>query len=235
MPRIKITPSEGEPLYGQLPDGWGSTPLAPFVAIATAKTMPETCEAVAQVLGVPAEVFLSDVSHLVPIQRAAPWLFDGSLPEPPDVLPATLHHRGQGYKHVGNLARVSAEQMEALLGFLDDHRGNPLTSAPALLAVLYCPVGKKQTADVVKASAEAFATLDMAQAWPALQDFLRSSAKPALSIRTALALESQLRAMLETLEQAMPTPTASTTLWRRMLGALVRLWLKYARKTLSKS
>jgi hypothetical protein len=235
MPRIKITPSEGEPIYGQVPSGWHDTPLGPYISLATAKTIPEQCTAVAQVLAVPEEVFLSDVSHLVPIQRAAPWLFDGTLPDLPDMVPATLHHQGQGYRYVGALDKISAEQMEALLNFLREHEDNPLASAPALLAVLYCPAGKKQTADVVTAAAGAFATLDMAQAWPALQAFLASSAAPALNIRTALALESQLRAMVETLAAAVPPTTASTSLWQRMRSALVRRWLTSARKMLSKS
>lgn len=234
MVRIKIKDSDGAECYGKLPSGWGSTPLAPFVAITTAKTVPETCVAVAQLLGVPEDVFLSDVSHLVPIQRGAPWLFDGSLPDATEPLP-TIYHDGKRYNHVGNLSKVSGEQMEALLNFTRDHESNPLGASPALLAVLYCPAKTKQTAAVVTATAKAFETLDMAQAWPALMDFLRSSGRSAWSIRTALALEKELRTLLETLEAAMPPTTASTTLWQRLRGGLVRRWLKSAKKTLSKS
>ncbi|MDO7846473.1 hypothetical protein Q5H92_08900 [Hymenobacter sp. M29] len=233
MVRIKIKDSEGAELFGTLPTSWGSTPLAPFLALATAKTMPERCVAVAQMLGVPEEVFLSDVSHLVPIQRAAPWLFDGTLPDATELVP-TIYHEGKRYNHVGHLDRINGEQMEALLNFLRDHEANPLASSPALLAVLYCPAKTKQTADVVAAAARAFETLDMAQAWPALAVFLRSSGRAAWSIRTALALEKELRTILETLEAAMPPTTASTTLWQRARGGLVRLWLRNAKKTLSK-
>ena len=224
MSRLKITADDGEELFGTLPTGWHDTPLAPYVALDSATTMPETCEAVAQLLGLPAEPFLSDASLVLPVRRLAPFLFDGSLPEASGPV-GQFTHEGVIYAHVGHLDKVSAEQMEALLGFLQAHEGKPLAAAPDLLAVLYCPVGRKQTADVVEAAGRAFATLPMSVAWPALADFLRNSGPPAASIRTAWAAEKQLKATLDALEAGL-TGTASTTFWQRRRAGLTRWWVK---------
>jgi hypothetical protein len=124
--------------------------------------------------------------------------------------------------------------MEALLNFLAAAEGSPLTAAPSLLAVLYCPKGKQQTAEVVSATAEAFATLPMSVAWPALADFLRSSGSVALNIRTVSALSAQVQGLLATLEQAL-TGGGSFTFWQKAQRSLSRRWLRNARKMLSTS
>lgn len=232
MPTIKITDSDGGVFTGTLPTSWHDTPLGPYVAIATATTMPETCSAVAQLLGVPAEVFLSDVSHLLPIKAACPWLFDGSLPEESAGALTSFLHQGQLYNHVGNLEKISAEQMEALLSFLNEHQGKPLAAAPSLLAVLYSPHGYDQTPDVVEVVAKAFELLPMATAWPALAFFLSSSSKPALLIQTVSALEKQTLHLLETLEEAVQTAGDSRTYWSRTRRWLTRRWLRHAKKAL---
>jgi hypothetical protein len=231
MPRIKITPSEGEPMYGTLPTSWDDTPLAKYATLNMAQTITEQCHAVAELLGVPVEPFLSDVSLLVPIRRAAPFLFDDSLPDASDPVPS-FKHLNMWYEYVGALDKINNEQMEALLAFLDAYEGRALAAAPSLLAVLYCPKGQPQTAEVVAATATAFESLPMATAWPAIAAFLASSAPPALNIRTAWALENELRNLLETLEAAVQTTTVTTTLWQRLRRALTRLWLKYAKRTL---
>ncbi|WP_310394133.1 hypothetical protein [Hymenobacter sp.] len=237
MPRLTLTDSDGAVLTGTLPSGWHDTPLAAYAALAAAQTVAETCQAVAQLLGLPAEPFLADVSLLAPVRRAAPFLFDGSLPEATEPV-GQFSHEGHLYGHVGHLDKISAGQMEALLGLLQTHAEQPLAAAPALLAVLYCPVGRAQTADVVAATARAFAALPMAVAWPALAAFLRSSAGAALSIRTALALEKEALALLGALETAVSRPTTGGG-WRisssSMRRWLTRQWIRSARKMLTPS
>ncbi|RZK55438.1 MAG: hypothetical protein EOO59_10575, partial [Hymenobacter sp.] len=64
-----------------------------------------------------------------------PWLFGGELPDAPSAVDY-FTHGGTTYHHVGPLDKISAQQLEALLGFLADSQGKPLDSAPGLLAVL---------------------------------------------------------------------------------------------------
>ncbi len=229
--KINLTDSDGQQLSGYLPTGWHETPLAAYAQLASATTMGQQCEAVAQLLGLPAAPFLEDVSLLLPVRHAAPWLFDGSLPEGPEAI-GHFTHQGTVYAHVGSLDKITAEQMEALLSFLSQHESKPLLSAPHLLAVLYCPAGRTQSADMVESVARAFASLPMSTAWPALADFLRSGASAALHIRTVWALEKQAKTILETLEVAVTTDGDSRISFSNMRRWLTRRWVRAARKML---
>jgi hypothetical protein len=228
---------DGRPAHpGTLPTGWHDTPLAAYVALATATDVPSQCQAVAQLVGVPAEPFLSNVQLLVPIRQACPWLFDGSLPETGLAPVPSFTHKGVTYRHVGNLETISAQQFEALLAFLRENEAQPLRSAPHLLAVLYCPINEEQTAEVVDRTAAAFASLPMAQAWPALHAFFLSSGKQAASIRLSSELVGEATNALTTLEEALslrrgvsPGPLQSIVRW------LVRHWLRLAKRRLATS
>lgn len=231
MITMRLTASDGEVLTGRLPFNWEDTPLAPYVAFICATTMPQRCEAVAALVGLPAAPFLTDVSLILPILRACPFLDDDSLPDEGTGPVPEIQHLGILYRHVGDLHKINAGQMEALFGFLAQHQGQPLTAGPALLAVLYCRDGAEQTGDEVEAATLAFASLPMALAWPALMAFFRSSSTAATSIRSASALISTTEKMLNEMEKAL-TVGASTTFWRKPLTWLTRMWLRNVRKML---
>lgn len=225
-----------ETLTGQLPDAlnWDEVRLDAYAAIVAAQEVPPTnitalCQAVALLAGLPAQPLLDDTSLLAVIVDAAPWLFGGSLPPAGEPVPV-FTHLGIQYAHVGNLHKISAGQLEALYDFLQANQGGPISCAPNLLAVLYCPAGQTQTAEVVRDTAAAFASLPLAIAWPALQDFIGSSGSAAANILSASALQSKVGALLSTLEAA--TSGASSTFWRRPLNWLVRIWLRNVRKML---
>jgi hypothetical protein len=88
---------------------------------------------------------------------------------------------------------------------------------------------------VVASSQQAFATLPMSVAWPALADFIRSSGSAARSILTVSALEEQTSNLLATLEQAQAMGGASSTFSQKVQRWLFRRWLRSARSQLSKS
>lgn len=229
MHTITLTADDGTQHVGKLPRSWQETPLAPYAALATATTLPERIRALAALVGLPPEPLLHDVRHYGAMVKAAPFLF-GELPEASAPVPS-FKHLGTTYAHVGNLARVSGEQMEALTIFLRDSDGKPLTAGPGLLAVLYCPKGKEQTAEVVTATQQAFATLPVSIAWGAIASFCRSSGPVALNIRAASALTAQAQAALAALEQAL-TSTGSRTSFLSLGRKLGRMWIRRVRKTL---
>jgi hypothetical protein len=232
MSKIILTADDGEKLTGTLPDSWAEVPLVPYAALASAEGLPARIEAAAALVGLPAAPLLEDVDLFAAICRAAPWLFGDELPEATGAVPS-FKHAGATYEHVGHLDKITAEQMEALLNFLRESEGKPLQAAPGLLAVLYRPKGKTQTAEVVEASRLAFATLPVSVAWPALADFMRSSASAALNIRTASALNEQARVTLAALEKTLTMAGASSTFWQKAQRSLFRRWLRNARKMLS--
>ncbi|RZK55439.1 MAG: hypothetical protein EOO59_10580 [Hymenobacter sp.] len=99
--------------------------------------------------------------------------------------------------------------------------------------MLYCAAGQEQTREVVAAAQVAFATLPLSIAWPALQDFMRSSGSVALNIRTVSALSEQVSGLLETLTQASQTGGASFTFSQKAQRWLFRRWLRNAKNRLS--
>jgi len=220
---------------GHLPESWAEVGLAHYVALASAQTLPETCRALAALCGLPAEVLTSDASLAVPIRKAAPWLFEkDSLPEPATV--PSFTHAGIPYEHVGNLHKINAGQMEALLDFLEDNEADSLKASPHLLAVLYKPVGvDEQTSEVVDAAAAAFETLPMSVAWPALTSFTRAGQGSAASTRMYLAVAPKAEALLTTLEQSLASTGASKSFFRKPLNWGIRRWIKYVRSTLPMS
>jgi hypothetical protein len=232
MNKIILTATDGEQLLGILPKSWAKVPLTLYANLAAAETMPEKVKATAALVGLPAAPLLADVKHYGAIVEAAPWLFGGELPEAPTPV-AYFTHEGTTYHHVGALAKISATQMEALMNFLRDNEGHALNCAPGLLAVLYCPAGKEQTAEVVASAQEAFANLPMSIAWPALADFMRSSGSAALNIRTVSALEEQVKSLVRTLETATEGASASSTFLQKLQRSLFRRWLSNAKKLLS--
>jgi hypothetical protein len=232
MKKIILTAEDGERLLGQLPKSWAQVPLTLYANLAAAESLPDKVKATASLVGLPAAPLLADVKHYGAIVEAAPWLFGGELPEAPSPV-AYFTHAGTTYYHVGSLAKINAQQMEALMNFLRDNEGHALNCAPGLLAVLYCPDGKEQTAEVVAAAQEAFAALPMSIAWPALADFMRSSGSAALNIRTVSALEEQARNLVLMLETTMAGASASSTFWQKLRSWLFRRWLSNVRKLLS--
>ncbi|MGI4834643.1 MAG: hypothetical protein ACRYFK_14400 [Janthinobacterium lividum] len=226
---LTLKADDGEILKGKLPDSWAEVPLAPYAQLAAAESLPARVEALAALVGLPVGPLLEDVSLSATIFEAAPWL-QTELPEATGAMPE-FAHLGVWYAHVGHLEKISAGQMEALTDFLQASEGHPLSSAPGLLAVLYCPREEAQTREVVRAAAQAFASLPMSVAWPCLADFTRSSGPAALSIQTAGALASQTRQALSSLEQALASG-GSGTFWQKLLRSRAQRWLANVQKML---
>lgn len=238
MHRLKISASDGEVLTGQIPASWAEVPLAAYANLAaTARPLPESitqptahayasvagCEALAKLLGLPtAEPLLADVSLLRRLYHACPFLFAGPLPAA-GAVPA-FTHLGTAYEYSGGLPNATGELLEAVLNMLSAHEGHPLGCGPHLLAVLYRPVGQKQTVAVVDATAVAFATLPMSLAYPALLDFIQRSAPWVLTTQRYLAARPAAEQALSALEQALASASPGRC-WsmRRWLG---RAWLK---------
>lgn len=233
MRTITITlAAPGETLTGRLPESWAEVPLSPYAQLATAGSVRARIAATAAICSLPAAPLLEDTGLFGVIVRAAPWLFRGPLP---DELPrqALIAHEGTAYAFAGDLHKISAGQLEALLGFLSQHADAPLLAAPAILAVLYCPVGEAQTADVVERTTDAFARLPVAVAWPALLDFLRSGANAALHIRNSSALLAATHTLLAELETSLTaTGGGSSTSSQRLRRWLIRTWIRYAKRRL---
>lgn len=247
MPKLKLTASDGEVLLAHAPASWAEVPLAAYAQfVATARplpasltqptahafTSPASCEALATLLGLPtAEPLLTDRRVLLTVYQVSPFLFTGPLPAAGAVL--TFTHRGTAYEYCGGLPDVSGEQIEALLAFMAAHEGHPLGCGPNLLAVLYKPVGQAQTSGVVEATAEAFATLPLSLAWPALADFTQRSAPWLLATQRFLAARPAAEQALSALQQALASASPGRS-WS-MRRWLARVWLRLAAKLLTTS
>ncbi len=248
MRKFKIEASDGELLTGHIPESWGEVPFRGYMDLAaTAQEVPSLieptahvfasragCTALATLLGLPtAEPFHTDMSLLLPIYETSPWLFLGPLPDE-QALVTAFTHQGIAYTYAGGLDGANGGQMEALLAFLKENEGNPTACGPQLLAVLYCPQGKEQTADLVQATAQAFETLPMSIAWPCLQNFIVRSMPLALPIQRYLAMRPAVAQALSALEKAAHSPV-SASLGRSwsMRRWLVKTWLRLAKRTLT--
>jgi len=249
MHKLKISASDGEVLTGQLPESWAEVPLQAYVGLAlAAQPVPAGivptvhpfansagCQALATLLGLPtAEPFLADISLLLPIYEATPWLFDGPLPAGQPAPGFT--HLGQAYAYVGgDFDTLTAGQWEALTSFLQESEGQPLRVAPQLLAVLYTPAGQKQSAVTVRDAALAFATLPLSLAWPAIQSFLLRALPLALATQSYLAARPLVEQVVHALEQGLATsPTSGPRGFYWSTGRwLAKRWLKLARKQLA--
>lgn len=247
MRKIYITASDGDTLTGHLPDSWAEVPLAAYVALAlTARPLPADAEptarafaseasfeALARLLGLPtAAPFLADWSLLLDLYEAAPWLFVGELPggEP---LPA-FTHLGTAYTYGGGLDYLTGGQWEALAMFLERHADAPLACAPQLLAILYLPTGQpvsKQTPASVRAAAEAFATLPMSIAWPAVQAFFTRSLPLATPIQRYFAARPVVEQALSALELALTSSAPRGSSWS-MARWWARIWMRLVRRQL---
>ena len=248
MRKITITASDGEKIAGQLPQSWAEVGFKAYADLAaTAQTVPDGitptahvfanvagCHALATLLDLPtADPLLTDVSLLLTIYDAAPWLFVGPLPAA-DEPTATFTHLGTTYDYAGGLDKATGGQMEALLAFLNVHEGNPLGAGPALLAVLYTPTGQPQTPETVKVAALALETLPMSVAWPCVQAFLSRSAPTAMLIQKYLALRPQVEKLLSALETPLQH-SASPGHCSNLLRWLTKAYLKRVRKALTAS
>ncbi|MDO7849911.1 hypothetical protein Q5H92_26365 [Hymenobacter sp. M29] len=212
--RIKETPAAmfiGEPVIhiGRLPERWPEVALAPYSqlrAAMAANSETGKIKATALICGIEPDILLADVGMYGVIYEAATWLFEQEPPHPAQRL-ETLTHQGVTYRFVGDLHKINAGQLEALLDFIAENAAAPVLSAPHLLAVLFMPVdAAEQSAEVVSAAAEAFASLPVSVAWPVLLDFLRSGASAALHIRNSSALHQTTAQLLTTIEQAVSSP-----------------------------
>ncbi|MGI4867472.1 MAG: hypothetical protein ACRYFZ_26370 [Janthinobacterium lividum] len=248
MHTFTITASDGEVLTGQVPASWAEVPLAAYAAlVATAQPLPESItlpafhafaheagyDALAKLLGLPtAEPLRESDQLLAQLYQASPFLFTGPLPAAGAAL--TFTHRGTSYMYGGGLPDATGEELEALLGFLSEHEGHQLGCGPHLLAILYRPQGqekKARTPATVLAVAEAFATLPMSLAWPALTDFMQRSAPWLLATQRYLAALPAAGQALSAVEQAMATASPEPCLsMRRWLG---KIWLRRVRSMLT--
>jgi hypothetical protein len=249
MHKLKLTASDGEVLTGQLPESWAEVPLASYVALALAAQpvpagiMPTVhpfanaagCQALATLLGLPtAEPFLADISLLLPIYEATPWLFDGPLPTAAPT--AGFTHLGQVYDYVGgDFDTLTLGQWEALTSFLQESDGQPLRVAPQLLAVLYAPQGQPQSATTVQHAAQAFDTLPLSVAWPAIQSFLQRALPLALATQSYLAARPLVEQVVHALAQGLATsPTSAPRgLYLNTGRWLAKHWLKLVQRQLA--
>ncbi|MDO7849909.1 hypothetical protein Q5H92_26355 [Hymenobacter sp. M29] len=243
MSKITITDESGAKCTGRLPSSWADVSLAQYAALAAAANWPDRCRALAALCDLPAQPFLDDVSLCLPILRGAPFLLDGPLPMPGTDGDTSFRHAGTTYVPApADLDKIAGAQLEALLNFLLEHDGNALACAPALLAVLYKPAGKKPlfgpapdvplTADVVEASARAFESLPMSVAWPLIGNFLSRSAATATSIAKFLAVQPAAEQLLSAMETHLTTSGRSGFCWNFAAWALVR-WTKRVRNRLT--
>ena len=241
MRSITLTPSrlsagaeaaESLPLiYGSLPESFADVKLAHYVILVAADRVSQRIAATALICGLPVDVLLADAGLFATIKRAAPWLFaDPPLSELKRQ--SLITHEGMRYEFVGDLHRISAHQLEALLDFIAQHHAAPILSAASLLAVLYKPLGEAQTADVVERTALAFESLPVSIAWPAIMDFLRSGASVARHIRNSSALVSETKELLSQLESASRTGGASFRYLSKLRRWLILTWIRSARAQL---
>lgn len=238
MHKLTLTASDGEVLTGGIPASWADVPLAAYTnLVAAAQPLPEGLPlhpalafaseagraAVATLLGLPsAEPLVADDQLLRAVFDTSPFLFAGPLPAAGAVEAFT--HQGTAYEYYGGLPNATGEQLEALLNFLSAHQGHPLGCGPHLLAILYRPVGQKQTVAQVTAAAQSFATLPMSLAYPALLDFMQRSAPWALATQRYLAVlpaaEQALSALQTAVATALPARSWSMRRW------LTRTWIR---------
>lgn len=232
--RLSATAEAGEALpliHGQLPENFSEVKLAHYVMLVAADRVSQRIAATALICSLPVDVLLADAGLFATIKRAAPWLFrDPPAGELKRQL--LIEHQALRYEFVGDLHRISAHQLEALLDFIAQHHAAPILSAASLLAVLYKPVGETQTADVVERTALAFESLPVAVAWPALLDFLRSGASVARHIRDSSALVNETTELLNQLEAATLTAGGSFRFLSKLRRWLILTWIRSARARL---
>ncbi len=179
---------------------------------------------------VPHTILSSDVSLPVAIVNACPW-----LNELPAAGPLTrFDHAGQQYQHVGNLDTITAGQLEALLDFLAAAGDESTCAIHQLLAVLYTPAGQPQTPDSVTRTAEAFRTLPVTTAWPAIAFFLTSSAPSASRIQQFSDAHACAQMALTNVTKVVEERGAdSVTCSARWRWSAARLWTRCAQNLLA--
>ncbi|MBA9076084.1 hypothetical protein [Rufibacter quisquiliarum] len=222
MKTLTLTDADGTQVQGRIPTGWHAVTLATYLDYhAALKGKPEGMEALVAVsclCDLPTDILREDVSLVPALMGYMPFL--AQLPEA-SPLPY-FSHEGQLYEHVGNLEKVSAGQLEALLTFLQEAEGNPIAAAPLLLAVLYRQQGTEQDSTTVAAASEVFRSLPMSTAWGALAFFLTSSTRLAERIRQYSDLRAEavgtVEKMMRQTAAAPPSPTSSsrTARWLRL-------------------
>ncbi len=236
MKPLTLTAVGEAPLTYQLKEGWHEVTVAEYIAyestIAPLKH-PRHLPPLAEWLsGIPVDLTRRNLSLAAQVVRACPWI--RSLPEAAGPVPI-FEHDWITYHHVGNLDVVSVGQLEALIEFLDAHRAQPAGAFPWLLAVLYRREGSGQSADEVTEVAEAFATLSIATAWPALAFFLANSVPLARRIQQYSAAHAEASRALTTLETLMQAQGgASAGFWSRIRSACVLRWIDYAKRVLKR-
>lgn len=235
MQTITLTASDGTTTPYQLKTGWEDVTVAEFVDyqthIAKLTRVRQMVAIAAWLSDVPTDILNSDVSIAYGIGSACPWL--NALPAAGG--PVTdFTHAGIHYTHVGNLDTITAGQMEALLDFLILAGDNPAAAFPNLLAVLYAPVSYDQTAQSVAAAAEAFNTLPIATAWPALAFFLTSSAPSALRIQQYSTAHAETTTALKQVTAIVTERLGdSATYWQRWRWKGAALWTRCAASLLA--
>jgi hypothetical protein len=236
MPHIRLRADDGETLLGQVPDSWAQVPLAAYATLVGAESLPARIEALAALVGLPPAPLLDTPELAGQVLALAPWLFAGPLPEATEPVPS-FTHLGTTYTYCGGVGRATAEQLEALLAFQQEHYAHPIGGGPHLLAVLYQVAGQPQTPESVLAASQALASLPVSIAYPALQDFIRRSAPWAQATQRYLAARAAAGQTLSALEAALttsPTSALPGRSWsmRRWLG---KAWIRHARKLLKTS
>ena len=231
MKTITIRDNEQNVFVGTLPRNWSDVPLRAFLERERTPDAERTTPRVlAMLTGIPEEILFDDVSLCVPLWGALEW-FRTTLPQEP-ALPS-FRHLGVEYQHTGNLQKLSAGQLEALSDFLREYADEPIQAASYILAVLYKPTScARLTPEIVTQSAEAFRTLSMTIAYPAILDFTRAGASAAFSFRTYLELAPKAAQLLQTLDELSRSSGASKPFYTRWRNSLFRMWIRYARKQL---
>lgn len=197
-----INISDGTTNYaGTLPDGWHEVPVSAFIQYEeqreSLKVVERMCLAAHLLTGIPMEVLTQDVSIAATIQNQCLWFFD-SLPEPFAV--EELQHAGKSFTWCGSMEKLTAGQFEALVEYIQQAQGKPLTQIHVLLAILYQEQGKPQTATSVAKHAELFLSLPMDKAYSAIGFFLSCSGPSAQRILKSSELENQVMVTLKNLE-----------------------------------
>jgi hypothetical protein len=188
----------------ELPTGWHEVPLSSFLAfhLRHAGHAPELAplHAVQVLSNLPSERFDEDVClafHLAPFLA---WYFEGLPTGEPAPL---IEHQGVTYAYAGDFSKLTTGQFEALLQFRDAAEPGPIHAAPQLLAVLYQRPGIEQTAASVAAAAEAFESLPVSVAWPAIRFFLTSWMPVAVRLQAASAAQLTMMTALTDLRAAL--------------------------------
>lgn len=235
-----------------LKSGWADATLAEYAAfVRDVQPLLSSASDVEQIDGLlafarwvsdaPAEWLEADVKRLLAIFQDCPWCSTAPA-EGTDPVPLFTYN-GTEYHYVGDLDTISAGQLQALLGMIEQHP-DPGNQWPHLLAVLYKEAGAKQSVDTYNATAAALSSLPISTAWPALAFFLRRSAplvhafRASFDARTrAQQLETAAETALSALQTVLDTrPTRSGLrgfflTWQR--SAALR-YLRSVKKTLAK-